>query len=220
MTRLQEETQGLYEEYQRIVTEDVMRVIDKATEDLVATGIGETCLQKGNKIDDFTLPDAYGEKIILSELLKSGPVVLSFYRGGWCTFCNLELKALQDRLEDIHAAGAQLVAITPQQPDGTRETLEELGIKYPILTDQSNNVARKMGLVFEVVDALKGIYETDFGLDIPSANDDPSYELPITATYVVDKSRTIIAAFTDANFVNRFEPEDIIATLEKAMEEQ
>lgn len=220
MSSLREQTQGLYEEYQRTVPKEIMNVIDQATDNLVASSIGQSCLQKGGKVKDFTLPDAYGNHVTLSELLKQGPVILSFYRGGWCTFCNLELKALQDRLEDIHKAGAQLVAITPQQPDGTRETLEELGIEYPILTDQSNRVAKTMGLVFEVADELKSIYKNEFGLDIPAANNDASYELPVTATYVVNQEQIIEAAFTDPNFVNRFEPEDILAAISSLNEEE
>jgi len=215
MSNLREQTEALYEEYQLTIDKEVMQIIDQATQDLVASGIGQSCLQKSSKIKNFTLPDAYGKSVTLYQKLEAGPVVLSFYRGGWCTFCNLELKALQDRLADIHGLGAQLLAITPQKADGTLETLEELGIRYPILTDKGNKVARELGLVFAVDENLRPVYEAGLGLDIPAENGDDSYELPITATYVIDQQAVVVASFTDANLVNRFEPEEVISVLRK-----
>lgn len=222
MTKLNEQTRALYEEYQKVVPKEVMTVIDSATEELVGSGIAERCLTKGDKAVDFTLPDSYGKDVSLTSILEKGPVVLSFYRGGWCTFCNLELKALQDRLDDIKEVGGQLVAVTPQNPDGTRDTLEELGIEYPILTDKHNLIAEKYGLVFDVAESLKPIYEEVFNLDIPSENMDDSYRLPVTATYVIGQDGTIVSANTGADFTYRQEPDEIIAiiksqTLEPAL---
>jgi len=215
---LKQQTEALYQEYKSQVPAEIMNIIDRATEELVETNIGHTCLQTGDRIPTFSLPDAYGQEVRVDELLAKGPLVVSFYRGGWCTFCNLELKALQDHLEDIRSLGAELIAITPQQPDGTRSTLEELNIGYPILTDADNLVAQQFGLVFEVADELKPVYREAFGLDIPKENGNSSYELPVTATYVVDQSRNIVAAFTDPNFVNRFDPSDILAAIPTVQE--
>ena len=207
---LKNKTEALYQEYVKNLPEDTMKTINEATDRLIETKIGQTCLQVGDKIPDFTLPDAYGNSVNISSVLKEKVVILSFYRGGWCTFCNLELKALQEKYSEIKSEGAELVAITPQKPDGTRETLEELELNYPILTDQSNRISRKFGLTFEVDKTLKPIYENVIGLDICAENGDTSYTLPITATYIVNKNKEILAANTDPNFVNRFEPEDII----------
>lgn len=219
-TTLKEQTNALLAEYQQKLPEDVMGVIFAATEKLVNSGIGNSCLQSGDKIPNFSLPDAYGRSVSIRSYLEKGPVVISFYRGAWCTFCNLELKALQERLDDIRQAGAELIAITPQKPDSTRETLQELEINYPILTDKGNQVAHEFGLVFQVDESLKPIYEDFLALDLPGENGDDSYQLPVTATYVIDQEGVIAACFTDPNFTNRMEPEKIIESVKEIMTEK
>ena len=210
---LKQQTEALYAEYQQTLPKEVMAVIDGATGRLVASGIGDRCLQKGDRIPMFELPDALGIPVNIARLLERGPVVLSFYRGGWCTFCNLELKALRDSLDEIRARGAELVAVTPQKPEGTAQTIAEHGLTFPVLTDHDNHVARSFGLAFAVDEALRPIYENLLKLNIPVENGVLSYELPVTATYVVARDGGIIAAFTDPNFANRMDPCDVVAAI-------
>lgn len=218
MNKLSDATSALISEYRETVPKEIMNTIDAATEALISQGIRYRCIQEGEYVHDFELPDAYGSNVKLSDYLTHGPVVISFYRGGWCTFCNLELKALQDCLAKIRSYGANLIAITPQKPDGTRETLAELGINYPILSDTSNSVANSFGLLFDVPTELRQIYESVFNLDIPNENCSGSYTLPVTATYVVNVDGKVVSASVDENFVNRQEPTEILGVLKKLNE--
>lgn len=212
---LKAQTQALDEEYRRVVPKDVMDIVDKSIDDLIASGIENRCLKPGNKIPEICLPDAYGKEVNIQELLKRGPVILSFYRGGWCAFCNLELRAFQMNLELIRGKSATLVAITPQKSHGTKKTMEEFHLDYPILTDAGNEVAKQFGIVFEHPDKLKSIFVETYNIVIPEENGDDTYGLPLTATYVVDQEGRIIAAFTGADYRQRMEPVEVIESLPK-----
>jgi len=214
---LTDEIQELLSVYNDTLPSDVMSVINKATKDLIKSGVGDRCLKEGDYIPEFSLPDAYGNFVSSKSLLNKGPLVLSFYRGSWCTFCNLELSALQQRLSDIHELGAELVAITPEKADRSLVLLEKNNIKYPILSDSGNKVSKEFKLTFPVANELRSIYEDVFNLDIPESNGDDSYELPVTATYVVGVDGQIIHAQTSADLTYRMEPAEIIDVLQMHM---
>ena len=148
----------------------------------------------------------------LSSLLAAGPAVLNFFRGGWCPYCSLELRALQDALPQIQRLGAQLAAISPQQPQESRSTAEKYGLAFPVLSDVGNVVSTAFGLTYDLADALRPIYAR-FGHALPDVNGDPSWRLPVPATYVVDQDRSIALAFIDVDYRNRLEPAQIVATL-------
>jgi peroxiredoxin len=143
-----EQIQELQREFMKQVPEEVAKVMQGATERLVQSGIEQRCLKVGEKISPFTLPNATGEMISSETLLAHGPLVIDFYRGGWCPYCNLELKALQDALADIEEQGAQLVAISPNIPDESLNSIEKHALVYEVLSDIKNNVARQFGLVY------------------------------------------------------------------------
>ncbi len=194
------------------IPEDALRAIMAGTERLVLSGLAEKSLQKGDKAPSFSLPNARGEAVSSTELLTNGPLVVSFYRGGWCPYCNLELRALQRALPEIKALGAQLVAISPELPDKTLSTVEKHSLGFEVLSDVWNKVSRKFGLVFSLDEELRPIYQ-QFGFDIPAHNGDDSYELPIPATYVIDTEGTIVLSFVDADYTRRLEPTEIIRSL-------
>jgi peroxiredoxin len=158
------------------------------------------------------LPDATGTKVSLSALLAKGPVVLAFYRGGWCPYCSTELRALQARLAEFNAAGATLVAVSPQTPDASLSTAEKLNLAFPVLSDEGNQVAESFGLVFSLPEALREVY-LGFGLDLPTANGDDTFRLPIPATYVIRADGTVAWRFADADYTKRAEPDDVLAAL-------
>lgn len=189
-----------------------LAIMDAATAALKASGIADRSLAPGARAPDFALPDATGRWIKLSSLLAAGPAVLSFYRGGWCPYCSIELRALQARLGDITAAGATLVAVSPQMPDHSLSTAEKLGLAYPVLSDVGNVVARSYGLVFSLPEDLREVY-AGFGLDLPSANGDRTFELPVPATFVIAADGTVAWRFADADYTKRAEPGDVIAAL-------
>ena len=139
---------------------------------------------------------------------------MSFYRGGWCPFCNLELWALQKILPEIERLGASLVAVSPELPDASLNTLEKHRLQFQVLSDRGNQVARQFGLVFTLPQELRPVYE-QFGIDIPPHNGDQSFELPLPATYVIASDGTIRYAFVNSDYTQRAEPSDIIAACAK-----
>ncbi len=189
-----------------------LTIMDAATARLDASGLAESGVGVGDRAPGFELPDASGATVSLSSLLERGPVVLAFYRGGWCPYCSLELRALQARLPEIAAAGATLVAVSPQTPDNSLSTAERLELEFPVLSDVGNVVARSFGLVFTLPEDLREVY-TGFGLDLPAANGDDSFELPIPATYVIAASGEVAWRFADPDYTRRGEPDDVIDAL-------
>lgn len=189
--------------------------MDQATTQIAASGLAESSLGVGAVAPDFTLPGATGAAVSLSALLTKGPVVLAFYRGGWCPYCSTELRALQAKLPEITAAGATLVAISPQTPDNSLSTVEKLGLglAFTVLSDEGNHVAESFGLVFELPQSLRAVNQ-GFGIDLPAANGDTTYRLPLPATYVIGSDGIVAWRFADADYTKRAEPDDVIAILE------
>lgn len=192
---------------------EVQATMAEATQQLAASGLVEQVLAVGATAPDFELPNATGQVVRLSELLNQGPVVLNFYRGEWCPYCNLELRAFQLMQSEFEAAGAQLVAISPELPDHSLSVTEKHELAYPVLSDVGNTVAKAFGLVFVLAEALRPIY-LNFGLDIPANNGDNSYELPFPATFVIDRDRTIRYSFADADYTKRAEPSEVLSAVQ------
>ena len=193
--------------------EETLCVMDQATAQIAASGLAASSLSIGAVAPDFSLPVATGAMVSLSTLLTKGPVVLAFYRGGWCPYCSTELRALQAKLPEISAAGATLVAISPQTPDNSLSTAEKLDLAFPVLSDEGNHVAESFGLVFELPESLREVYQ-GFGIDLPAANGDTTFRLPLPATYVVGSDGIIAWRFADADYTKRAEPDDVLAILE------
>ena len=194
------------------IPEQTLAIMDAATAELEASGLAEQSLSVGAPAPDFSLPNATGDQVTLSKLLAQGPVVLAFYRGGWCPYCSIELRALQSRISEISAAGATLVAISPQTPDNSLSTAEKLELEFPVLSDVGNQVARDYGLVFSLPEDLRGVY-AGWGLDIATANGDESFELPLPATFVIGADGIVAWKFADADYTKRAEPDEVIAAL-------
>jgi len=179
---------------------------------LAESGIARQALQVGARVPDFTLPDAYGKPVTLSALLGRGPAVVTFYRGGWCPFCDLQLRAYQGALGAIHGLGAELVAISPQTPDYALSDVEKKRLSFPVLTDKGNRVAREFRLVFALSDELKKL-QTHFGSVLPKFNGDDSWELPMPGTFVLDRQGVVRLASVDPNWMVRVEPAAILEVL-------
>ncbi len=209
---LTQDLQNLQSQFRANVPEEAKAIMDRATKDLVQSGIIDRSLKQGSQVPNFTLPNAVGKSVELRELLKGGPVVISFYRGQWCPYCNLELRTLQQFLPDIQALGATLVAISPQTPDNSLSTVEKDELTFEVLSDVGNQVAREFGLVFTLAEELRPLYE-GFGIDLPTHNGDDSFELPIPATYVIASDGSIVHAFVDPDYTKRLDPEEIVAAV-------
>lgn len=191
---------------------EAIATMEKATAEFAAEGIGKSALKVGDQLPDATLSDASGAQVTLSNLLAKGPLILNFYRGGWCPYCNIELKAYQDLLPEIQSKGATLVAISPEKPDNVLSTVEKNTLSFPVLTDTENAFAKALGLVFELTGDLKSLYQ-GFGLDLPKQNADSGWTLPIPAVFTVAADGTILFADVDLDYRRRAEPADAIAVL-------
>lgn len=175
---------------------------------LVRSGITAAGLQAGALAPDFTLPNIDGRPLTLSALRAQGPVVLTFYRGAWCPYCNLHLRAYQAILPQIWELGATLVAISPQTPDASLTTAEQKGLTFPVLSDAGNAVARRYGLVFSLSEALRAV-----SADLPAYNGDDTWELPLPGTFVIAPDGIVQLAFVDADWTQRLEPAAILDAL-------
>lgn len=193
----------------------VIETMHRATAELIASGAAERALKAGDKIPRFTLDDPDGNKVSSIDLLRKGPLVISFYRGVWCPYCNMELQALQQALPEFQALGASLVAISPQNPVNSRKSLRQNSLDFPILSDSHNDVAAAFGLRFEMKDYLVELYKS-LKNDLPAFNGDPSWTLPMPARYVVGQDGTILYAEVNPDYTRRPEPEDMLPALRRA----
>lgn len=165
----------------------------------------------GAKAPNFTLKDQNGNDINLYTLLESGPVVLKWYRGGWCPLCNMELKGLADKAGEIKELGARLVAISPELPDNALTTVEKNNLNFSVVSDIDNEVGRKFDLVYKLDDETANKYESGFGLS--KYNGNKKAEVPLPATYVIDQKGIIRYAFVDADYTKRANVDDVMIHL-------
>ncbi len=177
------------------------------------SGIVKKAKNVGDTAPNFTLNNAQGNPVSLSDYLEKGDVVLTWYRGGWCPYCNLSLQALQEELPNFKTNGANLIALTPELPDESMSTFEKHQLEFEVLSDLGNQVAKKYGIVFQLTDEVAEIYNRSF--DLNNHNGDTSNELPLAATYIINQEGEIIYAFLDADYRNRAEPSEITAFLKK-----
>ncbi len=206
-------TSAFYQQYLRKERPEVIALKAECQESINNSGIGERCLTEGDTMPPFCLPNAHGKLISTTDLLDKGPLVISFYRGSWCGFCSLEMKAMQEALPYIREAGGELLAISPDVSQGPAELIDTLGLDFELLSDRGGEVSRQFGLNYLMDSRLHGIYKDNFGIDIGAINEDPGWQLPITATYVVGRDHRILQAFTDPDHTVRLEPADIVRRL-------
>jgi peroxiredoxin len=184
---LAHQIQQFHEAIRGRVPEEVATTLSRELVRLAESGIVDGSLRTGSSAPDFALPDQSGETVQLSKLLRNGPAVVTFYRGGWCLYCNLQLRAYQAVLPSIAARGARLVAISPRTPDFTLSTVQEKGLAFPVFSDVGNYVARRYGLVFVLSDALQDL-QKKFENEVPRFNGD-SWELPMPGTFIISTDR-------------------------------
>jgi peroxiredoxin len=190
-----------------------MKGVDETIAQAKAFQEGENALNLEQNAPRFELPNQLGEQVLLNELLKKGPVVITFYRGSWCPYCNLQLKALQSRLPEIHALGAQLVAISPQVPDGSMSENEISNMDFIVLSDQNADVAASYGVAWKVPAFLLEHMRVDRGLDLESLNNGNGSILPIPATFVLNSEGKVTWRYVDVDYRTRSEPQDIVNAL-------
>jgi peroxiredoxin len=196
------------------VPEGVITEMAAATEMLQKSGLADRAVQAGQSAPEFNLPELGGGRVRLSEAIENGPVVISFYRGAWCPYCNLEMQALQSALPEIERAGARLIAIAPELPEHAGQIREKGNLTFPLLHDWQNGVAREYGLVFSLPESIRPIYE-NFGIDLAASQGNDRFELPMPATYIVGRDGVVAHAFVDVDYTKRMEPSEIVGILNK-----
>jgi peroxiredoxin len=190
---------------------DRLRAYEQGIDDVRKSGVTDKALKVGDRAPDFELTNAVGKKVKLSELTARGPVVLTWYRGGWCPYCNIALRGFHKSLPEIRSAGATLVALSPESPDNTLSTAEKNHLDFEVLSDRGNKVAHAYGVAYKIPKVIAEQFKGR--LDLAKHNGDDSAELPLGATYVVDRGGVIRYAFIDADYRKRAEPSTVLAVL-------
>lgn len=189
--------------------QDTMR---DAIEKLSKTNILQEALKTGDTIPEIKLSNAKGKLVAVNDILKEHKIVLAFYRGTWCPYCNLELKALQEVLPSIEAKGAKLIAVSPQTPDNSLTTVEKNELQFEVLSDVDGSVARQLNLMYKLPEDLVDLYKS-FKIDLEFSNGNTANELPIAATYIIEQDGTISYHFLEEDYKLRADPADIVKRL-------
>src|SRR6201997_3347595 len=197
------------------VPRSVIETMHRATAELIASGLASRAKKAGDVAPSFSLRDGDGNIVSSDELLKKGPLVVSFYRGVWCPYCNMELQALEAAKPVFDKYGASLLAISPQPAPNSRKSVRQNKLSFPILSDARGKVGAAFGLRFELPDYLVELYKS-LKNDLPTFNDDPSWTLPMPARYVIGHDGTILYSAVNPDYTHRPEPEEMIPVLQRA----
>ena len=209
---LKEELGAFAQQMSEKAPQEVLETMGAEIGKLAESGVMDTAFKVGDKAPDFELKDSKGNMVSLDSLAAKGATVVSFNRGNWCPFCNIEFKHLQNTVNEIKNAGANLVVVSPQLQEKSAQLIDQSGLSYPILFDKDNEVAKKFGIAFTLAESLRPIHKA-FEMDIPAHNGDESFGLPIPATYVINSKKEIIFASVNPNWMERAESNEYLAVL-------
>jgi peroxiredoxin len=187
----------------------------RATAALIASGAAAKALRVGDQAPAFVLSDADGKRVSSADLLRQGPLIVTFYRGVWCPYCNMDLQAIESALPEFKRRGAQLVAVSPQTASNSRRSQRENNLSFPILSDPRNEVAATFGLRFELPDYLRALYKNIFKNDLAIVNGDPSWTLPMPARFLIGQNETILYAEVNPDYTRRPDPELLLPALDQ-----
>jgi len=209
---LEQELADFKAQFERTAPPGRAALYDKKVDELREQFPLQGVLQVGSPAPDFSLANSHGSRTSLTDLLARGPAVLTFYRGGWCPYCNLQLRAYQKILPEIEAYGATLVAISPELPDNSLSTAEKNALRFPVLSDVGNSVAAAFGLVYALPEELREALQSN-GKALPALNGDESWELPVPAIFIVGTDRRVAFSFIEIDYRRRLAPEDLLIAL-------
>lgn len=212
MPSLQKELDDRADNFAATAPAELKQTFAQGLEHVKKSDAMKTAKRVGDQAPDFTLPGADGKDVQLSTLLKDGPVVLVWYRGGWCPYCNIQLQHMQEALPRLKEAGAQLVAISPEAPDKSLSTAEKNELDFLVVSDLGNQVAADYGIVYTLDDATHSIYEKR--LKLFEYNKDQSGQLPLAVTYVVGQDGVIAWDFVEADYKKRAEPAEVLKAVQ------
>ena len=213
---LKAQLEALKAKFQESTAPEVVQAYQQGIDQVAQSGIVEKAKKVGDQAPLFELPNAGGQPVKLADQLKQGPVVLVWYRGAWCPYCNLQLQAIQKALPQITEQGARVLAISPQKPEHAAKTVQDNKLGFEVLADAANKTAKEYGIAYKLPDVASAHLSQQ--VDFNAYNGDTSNELPLSATYIVDTSGVIRYAFLNADYRLRAEPADIVAALKKLKE--
>jgi peroxiredoxin len=212
MQNLAQQIEELNENLATQLPTEVLEVFGKSIQDLKTKNIEESSISTDEKFPDFSLPNTNNEIVKLKELLKTGKVIVAFFRGSWCPYCNLELKALQENLKQITDRKATLIAISPQTFDYSEELKNNHHLDFELLADKDNALAKRLGISFELQDYAIPAYG-NLGINLSDYNKNDNNELPVPAVFVINTDNTIAYKFVDTNYMNRINIQELIEQL-------
>ncbi|KGL64192.1 peroxiredoxin-like family protein [Polaribacter sp. Hel1_85] len=197
----------------KVIPEEIRAIMLRSIENLKAHNVAEKALKTEQNLPSFTLRNIENKTVSLANF-NSDFLVISFYRGGWCPYCNIELKALQNIIPELTALNGELIAITPETPDNSLTTSEKNNLTFTVLSDIDNAYAKTLGLVFQLPEDLKAVY-SEFGIKVDKHNENNDFELPMPATYIVNKDRKVVCSFVPEDYTERLDPETILEIIKK-----
>lgn len=212
MKNLAQQINELNENLAKQLPTEVLEVFGKSIQDLKARNMEGSSISTGDMFPDFSLPNTNNEIVELKELLQNGKVIIAFFRGSWCPYCNLELKALQDNLKQITDKNVTLVAVSPQTSDYSEELKSNHNLEFELLTDKNNTLAKQLGVAFELQNYVIPVYSS-LGIELSTYNENNNNELPVPAVFVIDTNGSIIYKFVDTNYMNRINIQELTAQL-------
>lgn len=219
MTKLQDRLDAMRDDFENgrfplVPTREQLDTMERATRSLIDSGQAEQTLKAGDRAPNFNLASSDGAKVDSLAVLERGPLVITFYRGVWCPYCNYDLQAIEEVRPEIESRGASLVAISPQTQANSRKSQRDNKLGFQILSDVGSAVAARFGLRFVVPDDLIEVYR-QFGNDLPSINGDTNWALPMPARYVIGKDGVIAYSEVNPDYTRRPDPSDLLPVLDR-----
>jgi peroxiredoxin len=194
---------------------EIHPVMERATAELIASGQAGRAIKAGDRAPHFNLKDQDNNDVSSTALLVKGPLVVTFYRGVWCPYCNIELQAINEVLPEIQAYGANVVAISPQTQVNSRKSVRTNELGFPVLSDVNGQTGAAFGLRFALPDYLVELYK-NLKNDLPAFNNDPNWTLPMPARYVIGQDGIVLYSEVNPDYTRRPDPSDMFPVLEKA----
>ena len=194
---------------------ETVSIMHQATKDLENSGIGNSILKTGDKAPEFNLKNQDGKMVSSEELLKKGPLIITFYRGVWCPYCNTDLANLKRYTSQLEELNGTMVSISPQVPQYNKQIIDQQRLNFDLLSDTENNVAHAIGLRWEMVDPLRSLYNDKFKISLPNYNGDDSWTLPVPARFIIDKDGLIKYSEFSVDYTKRPNPDALVEALKK-----
>lgn len=212
MKNLTQQIAELNEGLSQQLPAEILETFGRSIQDLKTENIENNCIKTGDQFPDFSLSDISGNNVSLHQLLENGKVIIAFFRGSWCPYCNLELKALQDNLNKITDKKATLIAVSPQESGYSKELKDTHHLDFDVFTDKDNILAKQIGISFQLQDYAVPIYH-NLGINLSDYNGNHHNELPVPAVFIIDTDFKVTYSFTDSNYMNRIDIQELIHQL-------